>query len=131
MNPAKLLKEAGISYEKDDTGSLNITVSINDDERSQLVVIDRNVDEFNGVKILEIWSKAADMDEVSEKYYIKLLKRNSTTVIGSWQVADDSLIFCAKVPLESLTSEDLDAIIDAVAIEADNVEKRFSDEDFF
>lgn len=130
MNPAKLLQEAGIGYEKDDTGSLNITVGI-DDERSQLVVVDRNIDEFNDVKIIEIWSKAADIDEVDERYYLKLLKRNATTVIGSWQIADDSLIFCAKAPLESLTAEALDAIIDAVAIEADNVEKKFSDEDLF
>ncbi|MBQ7529392.1 hypothetical protein IJT10_05770 [bacterium] len=127
----KLLREADLEYTFDDDSELYSIIMEFDDDRTQQVLISNNLEECGDLKILHIYSQAANIDDVPSKFYLKILKDSATKSLGHWEVSGEALIYNIKLPVGNLNSEVLATAINVAAQEADKMEARFSDEDTF
>lgn len=126
VDVAELLDEIGLEYEEDH-GSYDAVIELEDD-RTQLVSIGCEPYELDETSVIQLWSKAADVDDLDDDDFARLLMENGESAVGGWEICGDRVIFTAKVP-SSVTADELEEIIGYVAIIADETEKEFSDED--
>ncbi|MGM9992486.1 MAG: hypothetical protein ACI376_06540 [Candidatus Bruticola sp.] len=132
----KLLEEADLTYDIDDDNDYNIVMDLSDEDneedkgRSQLVIVSCEKHEIsaNGPNMLHVYSKAADLDDLSKSDFQELLEESCSHNVGGWELAGGSLIFTAKVP-DSIGADDFRSIIEYVAQVADEKEAEYSDED--
>ena len=103
-----------------------------DDGRKQKVYIGKNCERVSGVDFREIWSPAGKLsDTLSSQVALRLLENNSYRTVGAWGYNANKkfVYFSCKVP-DTLTEAQLDAIMIAVAGDADCLEQKlFGEED--
>ena len=102
-----------------------------DDNRKQRVYVSRRTDEVNGVAFREIWSPSCILpSNLSSAIALRLLENNNYRVIGAWvyNAAERTVFFSCKVP-DTLTEDSLDAILVAVASDADRLEQKITGND--
>ncbi|MGM9997985.1 MAG: hypothetical protein ACI38Q_01080 [Candidatus Bruticola sp.] len=130
----KLLEDAELTYDIDDDNDYNIVIDLSDDDddegRTQLVIVSCEKYEVsnNGPNMLHIYSKAANINDLSKSDFQELLEDSCSHNVGGWEIAGEALIFTAKV-LDDIKADDLRSIIEYIAQVADEKEAEYSDED--
>lgn len=127
----KLLHEAGLRYTFDEDDEVYCVIMEFEDERTQQVLIPKTLEECADLKILHIYSQAANINDIPSKFHLKILKDSAKKSLGGWEVSGEALIYNVKLPVHNLDSDILETAINVAAREADEMEARFSDEDIF
>ena len=102
-----------------------------DDNRKQRVYVSRKNEHVNGVDFREIWSPAcALLGQLSSAVALRLLENNYYRAIGAWSynAKEHVVYFTCRVP-DTLTQDTLDAILVAVASDADRLEQKLTGND--
>jgi hypothetical protein len=119
----KRLSDQGYGFEIDADGDYKMVISWNSDQRSQVVFISGQTEDFNGMAIREIFAPAAEVkrDKINGAKALELMNHSAQMKLGSWEIIGKFLFFVAKVP-DSLSASELDKVITMVAETADNKE---------
>jgi hypothetical protein len=130
----KHLETAGTPFTIDDDNDFDITVDLGDG-RTQKVFVLSDVNSVDGLEVRELWSagyRAPDGKTIPVSVANRLLEHSNEVILGSWvKQSGGHGIFVIKIPADA-SSEDLDTAIDAVAANADKLEKEFTgDKDEF
>ncbi|WP_086617278.1 hypothetical protein [Erythrobacter tepidarius] len=117
------LDAQGTKYEIDEDGDYKIVVSWKNEGRTQIVFVSGKTEEVAGLVIREVFAPAAIIEkhDINGKQALALLEAAGQTKIGSWEVRGGVLYFVAKV-LDSLSAEQLDAVITVISETADDKE---------
>ncbi|WP_448872398.1 YbjN domain-containing protein [Desulfobulbus propionicus] len=130
----EILDSENIKYVVDDDGHFKITFAY-DDNRSQLVFINSNTENFAGVELREIWSVGLKGNgQLSAEVANKLLERNGRYKVGSWEITKQSgqVMASFKVVISANADKsELMPVVQMVGIQADEVEKEFLLSDFY
>lgn len=97
-----------------------------DDNRKQRVYVRKKAEHVNGVAFREIWSPSCVLPgQLSGAVALRLLENNNYRALGAWayNASEHSVYFSCKVP-DDLSAETLDAILVAVASDADRLEQK-------
>lgn len=97
-----------------------------DDDRQQRVYIRKKPETVNGVDFREIWSPSFVLPgPLSNALALRLLENNNYRAIGAWvyNAAEHMVYFSCKVA-DNLSAVALDAILVAVASDADRLEQK-------
>lgn len=121
------LDDRGLKYKIDADGDFKITYVYKDEGRSQLVFVKGTSETVKGLVIREVFSPAARLgkDGIGSEQALLLLNNSQRNKLGSWEVQLDALYFVIKLP-DTLSAEQLEAVIDIAAETADNMEKQIS-----
>ncbi len=125
---ARALDAVGVRYEVDADGDYRVTLGWEEDGRSQLLWVNSRVTTLGGVDIREVWSIGyrTDGGGIPPSIADRLLKDNATFKIGAWEVGTNRGLpvarFVARIPADC-SSEFLHAVVRAVAVNADELEK--------
>ena len=98
-------------------------------KRTQVVYIDNTTDIFDKFEVRQVYSTVHESEKpIAQDILQKLLIANSKKKIGAFEIIEREgayfVIFTAKIPPD-LEAVNLKAIIDIVAISADNAEATF------
>ncbi len=102
-----------------------------DDGRKQFVYVSRSCDDVDDISFREIWSPACVLaGELNSEIALVLLENNYYRAIGAWiyNAETHTVSFSCKVP-DHLTLEELEAILIAVASDADRLEQKLTKQD--
>ncbi|MBQ7568431.1 hypothetical protein IJT17_06460 [bacterium] len=130
-NIVALLDKLGYEYSvssKYDSYEVNLYF---DDNRKQGVYIRRKIEEVSGIAFREIWSPACYLpSKLSNAVAFRLLENNNYRAIGAWAYnsAEHMVYFSCKVT-NNMTEDELDAILVAVASDADRLEQKLMGQD--
>ena len=124
-----LLKKQDLKYTIDDEGDVKLMFEL-DENRSQVIWIESEIRELDGVRILKIYS-AAYRGLVTKPMAMELL--TDAYKIGHWGVSKSdkglhNVLFIAEVPT-CLSPKDFEVCCRIVATTADLLERRWSDSD--
>lgn len=122
-----LLDKNELSYKINDKGNFTVVIEY-DDDRSQQIFISSSTEFVDDEEIREIYSFAADTEDISFETAKKMLVANSRTKIGAWETTSDcdECIFTAKIPANA-SYKYLHKIIVTVGSVADDFEKEACD----
>lgn len=123
-----ILDAEDMKYEIDDDGDYKLIFGLEND-RTQLVFINSQTDTFAGVEIREVWSVGLKgSGQLSATVANELLERNAKYKVGGWQVINKDgqvlALFTIVLSADADQSE-LVTVLNAVAIQADEIEKEF------
>lgn len=121
------LEERGLHYKIDADGDFKVTYVYKQEGRSQLVFVRGKSETVKGLTIREIFSPAARLgkDGIGSDQALLLLNNSQRNKLGSWEVQLDALYFVIKLP-DTLSAEQLEAVMDIAAETADNMERQIS-----
>ena len=120
------LDDAGLKYTIDDDGDFRLLFG-QEDDRSQLVWINSNTEEYGNMELREVWGigyRAGEDGSLSRTQLLDLLKRNNTYKLGSWRLSSNgqNVIFTITVDADA-DGETLDTVARYVADLTDELEK--------
>jgi hypothetical protein len=123
---AKLLDQAGLTYERQDGGKLELLYRF-DDDRSQLVYLQPQSD-FQDVPVVEIYAPVMRVSgSVPAALGARLLAVNGErklTYFGVEDVEGTLMVFCYhNTPTSGLDAKTLSTLVEAVAVFADEMEE--------
>lgn len=124
-----LLKKQDLKYTIDDEGDVKLMFEL-DENRSQVIWIESEIRELDGVRILKIYS-AAYRGLVTKPMAMELL--TDAYKIGHWGVSKSdkglhNVLFTVEVPTY-LSPKDFEVCCRIVATTADLLERKWSDTD--
>lgn len=125
-----LLTELNINYVELECGDYQVDIPFSDG-RLQSVFIQGSCETVNDVSFRTIWSPVYQgCDKPAPELLYQLLTNNHHRIVGAWMLDSDSnlLYFAAKV-VDNFSAKELDAIITAVASDADRLEKKITGKD--
>lgn len=122
----KLLDTLGYEYsfsEKYNSYEVNLNF---DDDRQQRVYVKKHPEKVNGVEFREIWSPSFVLPEkISNALALRLLENNNYRAIGAWSYnAEERMVYFSSKVIDNLSAAVLDAILIAVASDADRLEQK-------
>jgi hypothetical protein len=123
-----ILDSSGLKYQIDSDGDFKVIFCF-DDGRTQLAFVNSNTSSFAGVEIRDVWSIGLrGQGQLSSGMANALLLKNQSYKVGGWYVSMSrdatAAIFKAAISANASPAELL-SILQAVAVEADEVEKEF------
>jgi hypothetical protein len=130
-----LLDELDLKYEIDDDGDFKVRFKLDDDRTHSGYVISET-NRFEKFEIREVFAVAYISESPLDADLANaLLIFNSNVKFGAWPVKTDSqnrcvVAFSAQIAADT-DSESLGAVLKAVVVTADTVERKLSDEDQF
>lgn len=121
-----LLDKAKLRYVIDDDNDFKLVFDTGG-ERSQVVFINSNTEEFGGQTIVEIWPPAYRQPDIPDEVLLRLLSDARSRKVGAWEISQGRsniiAVFKVKVPLSALSPAFLRSLCEAVASTADDMEK--------
>ncbi len=127
----KLLNEEGIQFRYTERGDFRMLFTL-DGDRSQLVIIDPVINTISDYKTFTVYS-VAYRGRITKPMAMDLLRWRYK--VGFWHIrriedTEDTFLvaFCAQVP-SAISAKDLATCIHTVAVEADAVEREWTDVD--
>ncbi|MBP5300353.1 MAG: hypothetical protein J6Y80_03010 [Victivallales bacterium] len=119
---AAALDRMEVKYEVDEDGDYRIIIPC-DDDRSQLVFVNSNIENYGEFEIREVWSIGyRHENSVPPAIVKKAAKLSGDYIVGAWEmVGDEKLAMVAKVPA-NLADDTLIGTIVAVGRRADKFE---------
>ncbi len=127
---ARALQDAGISFTTNRLGNLGVTFEFADG-RSQEVFVRSQTQSWAGLEIREVLSFACrGIGLIRPEMAERLLKENAGKKLGAWELWTGStgydVVFVARIPA-TVDAAALGVILRGVAVEADAMEKEFSE----
>ena len=124
----RILDSEKITYSVDNQGVFKVIFSLSNG-RSQVAFINSSTHSFAGASIREVWSCGLIGEgQLSSEVANSLLERNSTYVLGSWEIArsagSTAALFKICVSADA-TPEELMSVLAVVLNTADEVEKEY------
>lgn len=128
----RALDQAELKYTIDDDGDYHLVFAQNDD-RTQLVIIDSATSTYGSMEVREVWSTGyrADEDETIPRGRLEsLLKKNASYKVGAWRLSPNgrNVIFAVIVSANANASA-LDDAARVAADTADELELEWSGDD--
>lgn len=124
---ASRLEAEGIKYTVDAEGDFKVTYNYSKEGRTQLVFISGKTETVSGLTIREVFSPAARItkDGIDAAKAFELIQESGRLKLGAWEVRGDALYLVIKV-IDTLSSADLEAVMDIAAETADDKEIEIS-----
>lgn len=120
------LDAENLPYEVDQDGDFKVTLSFPDDnDRTQLIVVQSQTFSFQQTEFREIFSAAMKIDDAGKlnlELARRLLGESSESKLGFWGIEGDIVWSIARIPANAPAST-LHEAISFVAIRADDLEK--------
>lgn len=131
-----LLDELGYQYEIDDDGDYRAVFEFTGEKRSQVVYVNSRTSEYDGLEIREVWSPAIEAKgQLAQKIANRLLEASFDAPLGGWQTIkrnDGKVVAVFAVKLgASADAQTLKKAMNAVLVNADNIEKELSKKDVY
>lgn len=125
------LKQLGLKYEVDKDGDYRLLFDVGEG-RSQAVYIRGKSEVWRGIRVLEIFSPALDLQgKLPPELASKLLLDSQNAKLGGWQMrAGPQIEYAVKVP-DDLTPEQLQDLLEYVLDSADRLEREVTGTDEF
>lgn len=125
------LDKLGYKYEVDEDGDYRMVFETEGD-RSQLVYVRSNVEDFGSHNVREIWSPGyqATADSFPQAVANRLLDDSNDSKLGGWVKQDRVAMFVVKIDADA-GPESLSDAIDAAVRTADAIELELTGKDDF
>ena len=126
------LDRASLKYRVDSDGDFRLTFEV-DDDRTHVVFINSNTEEYGDMEVREIWAVGATSETgFSAAKLEELLKKNGTYKIGAWHLTKNGqrAVFTVVVSARA-NSDTIDSMVRLVAKTADGLEKEWLGTDEF
>ena len=116
------LDKLGYKYDIDEDGDFKLTFKV-EGERTQLVYVRSQVEDYGSHRVREIWSPAyvSDRDQFPVDIANRLLQATQDSKLGAWAKQDRYAVFVVKLPAAA-SSEQLDDAIEAAIRSGDEME---------
>ena len=125
----RLLDGLEYKYEVDGDGDYQLVFEM-DDDRTQLVYVRSNVENYGSHNVREIWSPGYKSATPAFPAPVanRLLEDSNDSKLGSWVKQSDMAMFVVKIDANA-SAEVLSDAIDAAAKSADGMEKELTSKD--
>lgn len=121
----KKLDQLGLKYEVDKDGDYKVTMDMGNN-RTQLVLVRSAVEEYNGMRIREVWSPGYSGDgPIPGNIANRLLENSNQVKLGGWVSMDGMAVFVVKLPAEA-GAGDIGSAIAMSAKSADKMEEELT-----
>jgi hypothetical protein len=129
----KLLTELGLKYGVTESNRFKLTLGLgaSNGDRSQLVYVDSNTENYQDMGLREVWSIAyICTGQLPNATLRLLLKENETRKFGSWSIqtddeGDDYVLFKAHIG-GNATKKAFKSAVNMVSESADEMEKKLT-----
>ena len=129
----KVFDEFGMKYKIDSDGDFRVIYRL-EEERSHLAIIFSNTFEFAGFEMRRIEAIAMKANKIGENAMRYALRQSLKTKVGHWELREandeEALVFVENVGA-TLDGKRMNDVIFAICHEADELEKKASDQDRF
>ena len=129
----ELLERTGWNYAVDNDGDFKLGFRFNTDGRSQIVFVNSSTANLAGLEVREVWAPAIPVKgDLNEQLANDLLRENNRTKVGAWRLIKTRqgymVVFAAQIAADA-DKETFMTIVRAVAVTADEKEKKVTEED--
>jgi hypothetical protein len=132
------LDKSGLQYEITSDGDFKVIFKFNEDNRSQVILINSNTERIQetNIEVREIYSVGYKINgNLPGQVANQLMKDSQKRKIGAWELINTSsgvslAVFDAKISADTST-DNLIKIMRLVAIRADNMEQELTGKDEF
>lgn len=127
----RLLDGLEYNHEIDDDGDYKMVFDM-EDERSQLVFVRSQVEEYGSHRVREVWSPAyrSPDPQLPEQVANRLLEDSNNAKLGGWVKQQDMAMFVVKLDADA-SAEMLSDAIEAAIRSADAMELELTSKDEF
>ncbi|WP_372013664.1 hypothetical protein [Pseudoxanthomonas sp. 10H] len=124
---AVLLDQLGYRYEIDEDGDYKMTMSVDDDRRTQLVFVRSPVESYGRYRVREIWSPAYRSPTAAFPGPVanRLLEASHDLKLGAWVKQGGHALMVVKIDADA-DAEALEDAITAAVTSADEMEKELA-----
>ena len=121
----KKLDQLELKYDVDKDGDYKITMDMGNN-RTQLVLVRSSVEDYNGMRIREVWSPGYSGDgAIPANIATRLLENSNEVKWGGWVSMEGMGVFVVKMPADA-SAGDLGLAIAMAAKSADKMEQELT-----
>jgi hypothetical protein len=121
----KKLDQLELKYDVDKDGDYKITMDMGSN-RTQLVLVRSAIEDYNGMRIREVWSPGYSGDgPIPGNIANRLLEHSNQVKLGGWVNMDGMGVFVVKLPADA-SAGDLGLAIAMSAKSADKMEEELT-----